>query len=64
MTVRELWNATTADIFIHREGGEPLKLPTGGRLSDALGSREILFIGIHKRASESPYLLVRVRGVF
>ena len=62
MTVRDLWYHTTADIFIHREGAEPLKLPAGGDLKSSIASREILMIGVHKRASESPYLLVRLKG--
>lgn len=32
MTVKELWKATTADIYLARQGKEPLKLPSGGRL--------------------------------
>ena len=61
MTVKDLWYATTTDIYIHREGGKPLKLPACEQLPMGLGSREIYFISIHKRFFDSPYLLVRVR---
>lgn len=58
MTVKELWMATTADIYLVRQGKEPLKLPSGGRLQIEHAEKKVWRIQIRTRASESPYLLV------
>ena len=58
MTVKELWMATTADIYLARKDREPLKLPSGGRLQIEHAEKKVWRIQIRTRASESPYLLV------
>lgn len=58
MTVKELWMATTADIYLARKAREPLKLPSGGRLQIEHAEKKVWRIQIRTRASESPYLLV------
>ncbi len=61
MTVKELWDVTTADLFVQIDGKAPAKLPTGGNLPKALGSRDILTIRVYPRASETPYLLLELK---
>lgn len=58
MTVKELWMATTADIYLTRKDRDPLKLPSGGRLQIEHAEKKVWRIQIRTRASESPYLLV------
>lgn len=62
MTVRDLWLATTNDIYIVRKEQEPLKLPTGGRLLVEHAVQVVTKIDIQTRASEAPCLLVWTRA--
>ena len=61
MTVRDLWLATTNDIYMVRKEQEPLKLPTGGRLLVEHAVQVVTKINIQTRASEAPCLLVWTR---
>lgn len=63
MTVQELWNVTTCEIFLEQGTGadgvaKRVKLPTGGRLQIEHAEKKVWRIQIRTRASESPYLLV------
>lgn len=63
MTVQELWNVTTCEIFLEQGTGadgvaKRVKLPTGGRLLLEHAEQIVTRITPIKRASESPYLLV------
>lgn len=64
MTVRELWDVTTCEIYLlrrHADGVlQRVKLPDGGRLQLEHGEMTVNRITPVKRASESPYLLVEV----
>ena len=58
MTVRDLWLATTNDIYLVRGDLPALKLPTGGRLLVEHAVQMVTKIEIQTRASEAPCLLV------
>ena len=62
MTVRELWDVTTCELYLlkrYADGVEQrVKLPDGGRLQIEHAELKVKRIEPIKRASESPYLLV------
>lgn len=62
MTVRDIWSKSTCDIFIYRDAFRErrTKLPSGGRLQIEHAELIVDDIAIVTRASESPYLLLRV----
>ena len=60
LTVGAFWHATTNDIFLERDGREPLKLPAGDRLQLEHAELVVKSIQIRTRASEAPYFLVTV----
>lgn len=62
MTVRDLWLATTNDIYLVRGDLPALKLPTGGRLLVEHAVQMVTKIEIQTRASEAPCLLVWTRA--
>lgn len=67
MTVQELWNVTTCEIFLEQGPGadgvaKRVKLPDGGRLLLEHAEQTVTRITPIKRASESPYLLIETEG--
>lgn len=62
MTVQDIWSKSTCDIFIYRDAfrERQTKLPAGGRLLIEHAELIVEQIDIVTRASESPYLLLRV----
>ena len=59
MTVRELWEVTTCDIYLVRAGRETLKLPSGGRLQIEHGALRVRTILTKKFSTEAtPHLEV------
>ena len=62
MTVKELWDATTCDLYLLKHSAEGvdqrIKLPSGGRLQIEHAELTVKRITPIKRASESPYLLI------
>lgn len=67
MTVQELWNVTTCEIFLEQGTGadgvaKRVKLPDGGRLLLEHAEQVVTRITPIKRASESPYLLIETEG--
>ena len=60
MTVKDLWDKTTCDIYLYRgEDKEPLKLPTGGRLQIEHAELQGVDIILRGRLMEPPYLVVK-----
>lgn len=64
MTVKELWDVTTCEIYLFRRMADGVhqrvRLPSGGRLLIEHSEMTVSRITPVKRASESPYLLVEV----
>lgn len=62
MTVRDLWDVTTCDLYLMKHSAEGvdqrIKLPSGGRLQLEHAEKVVTRITPVKRASESPYLLI------
>lgn len=63
MTVQELWNVTTCEIYLENQRGADglvrrVKLPSGGRLLLEHAEKIVTKITPVRRASESPYLLI------
>lgn len=63
MTVKELWDVTTCEIYLQRFPGAEdvslcVKLPDGGRLQLEHAERIVTRITPVKRSCESPYMLV------
>lgn len=67
MTVKELWDVTTCEIYLEQRTGADglrrrVKLPDGGRLLLEHAERTVTRITPVKRASESPYLLIETEA--
>ena len=62
MTVKELWDVTTCDLYLLKHTAEGvdqrIKLPSGGRLQIEHAEMTVSRITPIKRASESTYLLI------
>lgn len=62
MTVKELWDVTTCDLYLLQRTAEDVdrrvKLPSGGRLLIEHAELTVSRITPIKRASESSYLLI------
>ena len=67
MTVQELWNVTTCEIYLENQRGADglvrrVKLPSGGRLLLEHAEKIVTKITPVKRTSESTYLSVETEG--
>ena len=62
MTVKELWDVTTCELYLMKHSAEGvdqrIRLPSGGRLQLEHAEKVVTRITPVKRASESPYLLI------
>ena len=62
MTVKELWNVTTCELYLLKRGADGVqqrvRLPDGGRLQIEHAELKVSRITPIKRASESSYLLI------
>ena len=59
MTVKELWDVTTCNIYLKRPEREPLKLPAGGRLQIEHAELTVKRILTEKFSMESvPHMIV------
>lgn len=58
MTVKEIWRATTCDLYLHTGDGGIVKLPSGGRCPEKYAEIEVRKMEPRAFASAAPVIVL------